>query len=200
MKVLSDAEVHEQFVGFTKGNQNFAQLDGKDLYFIHPEVNCIDLEYPAKLERLPFFARFLATIGRDAEHFDGALLWITQWGVWNYQDEGIGYHVIEAMHRAAGQPVSFEVGRGHNFRADELDDAIAMLLQPMVFGWDAFFLPTWSWGGAHPFFLHVSHDSFVTIVTRTKEFHDQVLTALQKVDLNPNPGHELQVRRFCRAS
>ena len=72
-----------------------------------------------------------------------------------------------------------------------------MLLQPMIFGWDAIYLPRWSYG-TDQFFLHVSHDSFVSIVTRTKEFYDKVFGLLQEIDLNPQAGHELRTRRFCR--
>ena len=44
-----------------------------------------------------------------------------------------------------------------------------MLMQPMVFGFDAYYLPKWSYGTGQ-FFLYVSHDSFVSVVTRTREF------------------------------
>jgi hypothetical protein len=175
----------------------YAHCDEKGLFFADPEASCIDLEYPPKLERLSFFARFLATIGYEAGDFQGALLWFTEWGVWNLQEEAVGYRVVESMHRAAGQPKSFEAAPGHLFRADELQDAIGMLLQPMVFGWDAYYLPHWSYG-THQFFLHVSHDSFVSVVTRRKEFYDRVFGLLKELDLRPAPGHELQVKRFCR--
>jgi hypothetical protein len=141
----------------------------------------------------------MATLGYEATDFQGAMLWFTKWGIWSPRDEGIGYRIIEAMHAAAGQPGSLETSPGHLFRADELDDAIGMLLQPMIFGWDAVFVPSWSYG--HPeFFLHVSHDSYVTVVTRTQEFHAKVFEDLQKLDLNPKPGHDLAVQRFCRIS
>jgi len=74
-----------------------------------------------------------------------------------------------------------------------------MLLQPMIFGWDAHYYPSWSYG-QDQFFLHVSHDSFVSVATRTKEFYDRVLALLQKLELDAKPGHELQVKRFCRLS
>ena len=93
--------------------------------------------------------------------------------------------------------MSFEAGAGFQFRADELELAIGMLLQPMIFGWDAFYYPSWSYG-LDQFFLHVSHDSFVTIVTKTKEFHDRLLAHMMELDLDAKPGHELRVRRFCR--
>ena len=130
---------------------------------------------------------FLTTTGYEAKDFEVALLWFTEWGVWNSLDQAVGYRIVEAMHRAAGQPKSFKTAPGHLFRADELQNVIGMLLQPMVFGWDAVFAPRWSYG-LEEFFLHVSRDSFVSIVTRTKEFHTKAFGLLQELDLNPQPG------------
>ena len=197
MKILTAAEVAESFSWSAKLGSEYANCDGKGLFFTDPEANCIDLEYPPKLERLPFFARFLATVGYEARDFEGGLLWFTDWGVWSSTEEAVGYRIVEGMHRAAGQPKSFEAAPGHAFRADELQDAIGMLLQPMVFGWDAYYLPHWSYG-THQFFLHVSHDSFVTVATRTREFHDRIFSLLAELDLHPKPGHELRMQRFCR--
>jgi hypothetical protein len=197
VKVLTAAEVVESFSWSAKLGSEYAHCDGEGLFFTDPEANCIHLDYPPKLERLPFFARLLATLGYEAGDFEGAWLWLREWGVWNSADEAVGYRIVEAMHRAAGQPKSFEVGPGHLFRGDELSEAIGTLLQPMVFGWDAYYLPRWSYG-THQFFLHVSHDSYVSVVTRTKEFYDRVFGLLTELNLNPKPGHELQARRFCR--
>ncbi|HEX4074217.1 MAG TPA: hypothetical protein VHX49_02325 [Candidatus Acidoferrales bacterium] len=199
MQVLSAGEVAEWLQQFEKLGvaSDYVHADKDGLFFTHPEAACIDLEYPQKLERLPFFARSVATIGYEAQHFDGALIWLTEWGVWNLSDEGIGYRIVEQLNAGGGQLKSFEVAPGHRFRADELTDAIGMLLQPMVFGWDCFYLPTWSYGTGE-FFLHVSHDSLVSVVTRTKEFYDRVFGVLKDLDLNPNPRHELRARRFCR--
>ena len=88
------------------------------------------------------------------------------------------------MHTAAGQPKSFEAGPGHHFRGDELNEAIGLLLQPMVFGWDANYVPRWSYG-PDQFFLHVSHDSFVTVVTRTNEFYDKTFDILMGDQVEP---------------
>jgi hypothetical protein len=196
LRVLTKAEVKEWFAAFPRGGE-FAQYDGSELFFAHPEANCIDVEYPPKVEQIPFLARYLATTGYEPVDFRGAMVWISEWGVWNPLDESPGYRIVEAMCAAAGQPMSFEAGPGYHFRADELDQAIGMLLQPMIFGWDAHYYPSWSYG-QDQFFLHVSHDSFVSVVTRTKEFYDRVLALLQKLDLGAKPGHELRVRRFCR--
>ena len=199
MHVLNADEVAEWLQGFENLGvaSDYAHADKDGLFYTHPEAACIDLEYPQKLERLPFFARCVATIGYEAQYFDGALIWFTNWGVWNLGDEGIGYRIVEQLNAGGGQPKSFEVAPGHRFRADELTDAIGMLMQPMVFGWDCFYLPSWSYGTGE-FFLHVSHDSFVSVVTRTKEFYERVFGVLKDLDLSPKPGHEVQVRRFCR--
>ena len=198
MRVLAKSEVKDWFAGFPNNNE-YVHCDGGQLFFTHPEADCIDLEYPTKIERLPFFVRILATVGYNPHNFEGAMLWFTEWGVWNSADEAPGYRVIEAMNRAGGQNTSFEAAPGHLFRADQLADAIAMLIQPMTFGWDAYFLPRWSYG-TDEFFLHVSHDSFVSVVTRTAAFHDQIFELLKQVDLSPQNGHELQKTKFCRRS
>ena len=61
--------------------------------------------------------------------------------MWNLTDEAIGYRIVESMHRAAGQTQSFEAGPGHQYRADELSDSVGMLMQPMIFGWDGYYMP-----------------------------------------------------------
>ncbi|HLV93849.1 MAG TPA: hypothetical protein VKS44_01550 [Candidatus Acidoferrales bacterium] len=199
MRVLTAAETAEWFHGFENlGNSDdYVHAVKDELFYTHPEAACIDLEYLPKLEQLPFFARCLATVGYEDQYFSGAMIWLTNWGVWNPLDEGIGYRIVERLNAAAGQPKSFEVARGHQFRADELHDAIGMLLQPMIFAWDTFYLPSWSYGTGE-FFLYVSHDSFVSVVTRTKPFYDRVFEQLGKLDLNPKPGDERRTKRFCR--
>jgi hypothetical protein len=198
MRVLTAAEVDESFRFYEKLGDEYVHYDGaREPFFTHPEAACIDVEYPPKLERLPFFARCLSTLGYDDWDFQGALIWFSEWGVWNLSDEGVGYRIVERMHVAAGQSGSFEVAPGHEFRADELTDAVGMLMQPMIFGWDPFYLPRWAYGTGQ-FFLHVSHDSFVNIVTRTKEFNDRVFQQLDKLELHPKPTSDLRCKRFCR--
>ena len=197
MRVLTASEIDESFVFYERMNNEYVHYADGEPFYTHPEAACIDLEYPPKLERLTFFARYLSTIGYEDRDFQGALIWFTEWGVWNLADEGVSYRVIERMHSAAGQPKSFEVAPGHRFRADELTDAVGMLMQPMIIGWDAFYLPQWSYG-AGEFFLHISHDSFVSVVTRTKAFHERVFQQLEKLDLNPKPAPASRTQRFCR--
>jgi len=199
MQVLSAEDVAKWVQGFEdfEPESRYVHADEDGLFYTHSEANCFDLEYPTKLERFPFFAHCVATIGYEDQHFDGALIWFYHWGVWNLFDEGIGYRIVESMNAGAGQPRAFEVAAGHRFRADELSDAIGMLMQPMIFAWDSFYLPSWSHGGCSDFFLHVSHDSVVSVVTRTKEFHDRAVKQLEELHLSPKSASDARVKRFC---
>jgi hypothetical protein len=87
MRVLSAGEVAEWFQGFENLGieSDYAHADKDGLFFTHPEAACIDLGYPPKLERLPFFARYIATIGYEEQDFEGALLWFTPTGVFGTQ-------------------------------------------------------------------------------------------------------------------
>ena len=197
LHVLNAAELSNWFAKSSTQDREAVQYDADGPFFTHPEASCFQIEYPQKLERLPFLARTLATITYESKDFAGALLWFTGWRVWNYLDESIGYRIVEAIHSAAGQQKSFEAGPGHHFRGDELNEAIGLLLQPMVFGWDANYVPRWSYG-PDQFFLHVSHDSFVTVVTRTKEFYDKAFEILTELSLRPSEAHKVHSQRFCR--
>jgi hypothetical protein len=198
VKVLSGVEIKESLAASARLGREYVQCDEKGLFYTHPEASCIDLEYPTKLERLPFFARLLATLGYDDTDFAGASLWFTTWGVWNLREEAIGYRIVETMNQAAGQPQSFEVAPGHIFRSDELTNAVGMLMQAMVFGWNAYYLPSWSFG-YEEFFLYVSHDSFVTVVTRTTAFHEKAFRILEELELRPQRAQEQRGNCFCRA-
>ena len=148
------------------------------------------------MEQLPFFAHLVATVGYEDKHFNGALIWFCNWGVWNLFNEGIGYRIVEKLNTASGQPKSFEDASGHRFRADELADAIGMLLQPMIFAWDSYYLPIWSYGTGD-FFLHVSHHSIVSVITRTKVFYDRVFQQLDELNFNPKSATVGRKSRFC---
>lgn len=76
MKVLSATEASESFSWSAKLGSEYAHCDEEGVFFSDTEANCIDLEYPPKLERLPFFERFLAAMGYEDEDFEGALLWL----------------------------------------------------------------------------------------------------------------------------
>jgi hypothetical protein len=184
MKVLT-AEMVTKSLDWCKDlGDVYVKYDGKRLYYTHPETASFDVAFPKSVDQLPDFVRGLAALCSEEKHFDGAKIWFTDAGIWDEFVEGIGYQILESINTAAGQPMSFWEARGYHFRADQLHKALGVLIQPMVFGWDAYYLPLWSWGGCSEYFLHVSHDHYVSVTTRSKDFHDRAIKTLAEQDLD----------------
>lgn len=108
-------------------------------------------------------------------------LWVTTWGVWDVRDEAIGLKALEQFRRSYGELRSLEAAPGQYFRHDEFVESVCCLLQPMLVGWDAYYVPHWAYGGLD-YFVLVSHDGFIDIEIRTQEMHDRTMGILD--------GHE----------
>jgi hypothetical protein len=52
LQVLSDANVQEWFARVLNHRPEYVRCDTDGLFYVHPEANCIDIEYPQKLGRL----------------------------------------------------------------------------------------------------------------------------------------------------
>jgi hypothetical protein len=188
MIVLSNKQLEE---GFALRGEASDQIlyDGLGPHFAHPEAAAIKVLFPSKVERLPFLARAITSVCRAAEDFSGATTWVSQSDVWNAKDEAIGKRIIERINAAAGQPADFEIGSAHSFRGDEYIDSLGVLMQSIIAGWDAYYVPQWTFG-YEEFFTFVSHDSYAVIVTRTKGFYDQAVEQLQGFKLDIRPDYE----------
>jgi len=168
------------------------KLDGTHLYYSNPEANCIELKFPDWPGRAAYFssrASRLGLIGDEAQ-FQGALLWIT------YSEPGslapIGWKLIEKMRQGFGENRPLQTARAHFFRSDELLDLQAFLLPCFVFGWDAYLVPC----GRNDFFVHISHDEYWGVVSRTQKANEMLLAELK--DLNPRESPTMR-ERFCLA-
>jgi hypothetical protein len=166
------------------------RVDGTHLYYDAPEASCLELKFPDWPGKAAYFswrASMLGTKGDEAT-FHGALLWIT------YAELGslapIGWRVVEKMRQGFGENRSLQTARAHFFREDELLDLRAFLLPCFVFGWDAYLVPF----GSNDVFVHVSHDEYWGVVSRTRKAHETLLSELS--DLNPIESSEMR-RRFC---
>src|SRR5262245_57552494 len=117
------------------------KITGNDyLYFDSSERHCIAIELPEKPYQLVALANALLPYSGSSQ-FQGALLWIRQWGVWNDLVEGTGFRVLELMRLTHGETKSLEEAPGLLFDAQELTDLQVCLVQPLLIGWDAFLVP-----------------------------------------------------------
>jgi hypothetical protein len=158
------------------------RCDGRKLYFAGSQMPSILIDLRVKeAHQLVYLARLIAHLGYEEGNFAGAYLWLTTWGVWGRPEDAIGFKTIEQFRRSYGESRSVEAAPGQFFRHDEFTESLCCLLQPMIIGWDAYYVPRWDYGGLD-YFVAVSHDLFVDIEVRTQEMHDKVIEILMGHD------------------
>ncbi|HTW57057.1 MAG TPA: hypothetical protein VMD99_02880 [Terriglobales bacterium] len=153
--------------------------EGRGLWFPGPQSAKIKIDLRVnEPHQLIYLARLIAHIGYDEIHFSHACLWLTTWGVWDQQTEAIGFKMFEQIRRSYGENRSIEAAPGTYFRHDEFTVSASCLLQPMLIGWDAYYVPTWVWGTLD-YFVFVSHDGFIEVNIRTQEMHQRATEILE---------------------
>jgi hypothetical protein len=176
MKALTKEQVRSwctaRYVNVT--NDNY-------LYFPRNR-HCIALELPDKPYELVALANALLPYSESAP-FQGALLWIREWGVWNGLVERVGFRVLEIMRRMHGDTRRPEEAPGYLFDAQELVDLQTCLVQPLLIGWDAFMVPE-----SGDYIIATSHDETTCVLARTQQVHASMLAELQP--WNPREDEE----------
>lgn len=190
MHVATDAEV-VKFLAEIEWNHGI-KVDGTTLYYVTPDVKCIELKFPETPLKTTYFARVASMLGiEDESLFYGALLWITLSTIGSLQLEKAGWKMVEKMRQGFGENRPLQTASGHFFRSDEVVDLTAFLVPCFVFGWDAYIVPS----SNNDFFVHISHDEYWGVVSRTQEAHDKLFDDLK--DLNPVESTFMR-KRFCR--
>jgi hypothetical protein len=159
------------------------KCEGRKVWFADPHAGSIRVNLRVKEPgQLVYLARLLAAhLGYEEAHFAHAYLWLTTWGVWDNETQAIGFKIFEQIRRSYGENRSVEAAPGTHFRHDEFTESVSCLLQPMLVGWDAYYVPTWAWGFLD-YFVFVSHDGFMDINVRTQVKRDEAKEILE--------GHE----------
>lgn len=193
MNVLTDDEVRK-FLSDNEWHHGII-ADGTVLRYANPEANCIELQFPDLPGRAVYHTWLASRLGimDNESQFSGALLWITLSAIGSAGLEQTGWKLVEKMRQGFGENRSLQTASGHFFRSDELVDLNAFLLPCYIFGWDAYVVPSYS----SDFFVHVSHDEYWGVVTRTQESYARRLSELKEI----NPVESAVMRkRFCSAA
>ena len=142
MQAVTDSEMGEYLSQLRE-----IHCEDKNVRFVHPEASriVVDLRFPEPHQVL-FLARLVTSLLFEERHFKGAYLWITQWGVWDPNVEAVAFNTLERYRQGFGENRPVASAPGHVFRADEFLSSVACLVQPMLAGWDAFFIPRASCG------------------------------------------------------
>lgn len=136
MQGHTDTEMRGIFAGYEN-----LRCEGRRLSFVGSEAKTIVIDLHVKEpHQLVYLARLVALLGWDDTPFAGAYLWVTTWGVWNSQEEAIGFKTLEQFRRSYGENRSLESAPGLYFRHNEFAESVCCLLQPMLVGWDAYYV------------------------------------------------------------
>jgi hypothetical protein len=105
--------------------------------------------------------------------FYGGLLWLANWDIGTPQLERVGLKMVEQMRRGYGVCSSIENAPGNLFRTDEIADLQAFLCVPILFGWDAYFVPRGT-----RYFAYARNNGFLYLVTDEEHTHSRLLSHL----------------------
>jgi hypothetical protein len=137
-------------------------VDERELRFPPSDVEPLHFHFPMKEGQLLYFARLLASLHHDETTFAGALLWITQTGVWGKFVEDIGHRTMRLL-RAGGSQNVLRENPAQLFGEHELLDAVIFLLQPILVGWDAYYYPIFK-DARSDFLVKISHDAYADVM------------------------------------
>jgi hypothetical protein len=174
MQVVTDEEMRNFL-----NEHDVLRCEKRQVRFNHPEAKtiCVNLRV-SEPHQLIYLARLAAHLCYEEIHFAGASLWITQWGVWNNLEEAVALKSMERIRQGYGENRPMDTAPGCFFRHDEFIESVSCLVQPMLVGWDAYYIPQWTWGTLD-YFLFVSHDGFLDIETRTVEMGQKAYELLK---------------------
>src|SRR5690242_2247554 len=123
------------------------------------------LEIPPEAPKTVALASSLLAVEEDDGYY-GALMWFTNWDIGTPQIERCGLRILEQMRRGYGVTASVENAPAQLFRTDEIADAHAFLTLPMLFGWDAYFMPHGT-----RYFAYVRNNGSLFLVTDDQKVH-----------------------------
>jgi len=142
--------------------------------FFSPHAGlCFTLTLPAEIYRVSNLVNDLLPYGGDALSCD-TLLWFAVWGIWNQVHERAGMYIIQQMRGACGERNPLIKTPGHLFQRSEATALQSFLILPVLFTWDAYLVPQ-----NGEYFVFISHDEVIYVVSRSERIHDRLLESMQ---------------------
>ena len=143
------------------------------LYYENLERNALLIELTEKPSRIIALANYLVPAW-SPDSFQGAIVWISDWGIGDDDSERTGSTIIEQMRAACGEQRPLSEAPGMLFGQNEMAEMYSYFVLPLIFGWDAFVVPI-----GQDYFVFVSHDEVVSLVSSTTKAHEEALKRLK---------------------
>jgi hypothetical protein len=169
MKTLKKSE-------FPEWCQNQNLVAGDREWPRHADVQPLSflVKLPDSAARTIALARLCFPFNDDGS-FQGAMVWIREWGIWSEVDEETGLCAVKRLRSDLGISTPLIEEPGHVLGEEEFAEARVLWTIPMIFGWDAILFPRQS-----DYFVFNSHDEVVSFVSRSNETHGRLLKEFQE--------------------
>jgi hypothetical protein len=148
-------------------------------FYDHAECKCIGFEMPDSASGFAYLAGLipsLVSIEHDTNWHGGAV-WYQDYDVWDHQNNVQGWTMIERIRAGYGELRPFGKATVNVFRDTDLSILPAFLLAPLMYGWDAYYIPQ-----ERGTFASISHDGYWTITTETEVDFIQLQSKLSHYD------------------
>jgi hypothetical protein len=158
-----------------RGIQVSPGIPGTELRF-HGANHCFSvpvLESGARCVALAYML-LMASVRLDESEFQGCLLWFREWEIWSPELDRAGHTVLRWLRLAGREPISWHDAPGELFGPDEVGEAHAALVQPLIFDWDAYLVPS-----SGEYFVFSYHHEHLFVVSPTKSKLDEIGRSLQ---------------------
>lgn len=193
-----DAQSREEFKTYLTQNDGFPwgirveEGAGFRAFYDTPEARTTRIDFPKSAGEFAYLASSLAFQNVD-EHcnWGGGTLVYDDWGVGDINGNLAGYQMVERIRSTFGELRPFHYAPVHRFREDERHLLTSFILAALVYGWDAYYIPTYE-----GWFAHISHDGYCAIATkRTEDFERFIQPKLDKPDSNYKVNERNYLRR-----
>lgn len=174
MPLLSDEEAstwcHDRGV-LTDGPQlsvrlGFPSNTAKRIRIRLPDdcIATVGLGYVLLLSEIPNY---------EEKNFRGGLVWLRRWAIWSESIDRVGYALLDGIRATSGHISELDSAPAQLFKDGELVHAHAALSLPMLFQWDAHYVPA-----TGEFIVFVSHEGHADIISGDERVHATMLQRL----------------------
>lgn len=156
---------------------------GLQLSYREGEHRCIRLPLPKEATGVLSLAYVLLMtfLEEDAEeNYEGGLLWLRSWDIWSATRERVGMWLMNQLRLGPGAPKSLADWPAIVFDSNEFIATHALLIQPMLFQWDAFYVPA-----SAKFAAFISHDEHVDLLTVEETVASELLERFRRGGWEP---------------
>lgn len=111
----------------------------------------------------------------EEDAFSGALIWLQRWEIWSESIDRVGYALVDGIRARSEVARDMDATPAQLFVGGEFIGAHTCLSLPMLFQWDAYFLP------AHGHFAaFLSHEGHLDFVPRNQQVQEAILQRFER--------------------